>query len=316
MEASHRDPRRSLRFARRIVVKAGTPVLTHHDGNIALGRLGSLVEQIVRLRQERRDVVIVTSGAIGTGTMRVRKSVVLASTLGDSTKPAAGGAPPIAPENIAAAASVGQSLLMNVYETLFSKYNLACAQVLLTEGDIDDDDTLAQVCETTSELLELGIVPLLNDNDATTARTEPVFDPRTNEVGFDNDVLASRLASGLRADLLILLTDMDSLYARAHEDDPPTRLSLFSAEAKLVRSGIRFDVLGIPSMGPSERGEFTGRTRMSAEGLHAIIDAAKTATAGGVRAAVVTTGHHPLSLLRVVRGEDVGTLFLAAGSSL
>lgn len=168
--------RRRLRFSRRIAVKAGTPVLTHMDGNIALGRIGSLVEQIASLRREGREVFLITSGAIGTGTARITKNQTLASIMRESLE---NGVPSA---NQTAAAAVGQSLLMSMYETLFNKYNLSCAQVLVTENDIADPDMIAQVGETTDELLRLGMVPIINENDAVTSRTEPVFDLATNEV--------------------------------------------------------------------------------------------------------------------------------------
>eukprot|EP00966_Prymnesium_polylepis_P332581 7388067-Prymnesium_polylepis.1 len=139
------------------------------DGSIALGRIGSLVEQIAALRQEGRDVFLVTSGAIGTGSMRMVKNQTLASNLRDSLEVAT------APANQNAAAAVGQSLMMSMYETLFSKYNLSCAQILVTESDISDADTIAQVGDTTNELLQLGIVPIINENDAVTSRSQPVF---------------------------------------------------------------------------------------------------------------------------------------------
>jgi len=305
-EAVIDEARRSLRLARRIVVKAGTPVLTHVDGNIALGRIGSLVEQIAMLRQEGRDVILVTSGAIGTGMHRMRRSMTLSQSIKDSVT----GAPPhVRPE---AAAAVGQSLLMNMYENLFSKYNMSCAQVLITEDDIKDGETLSQVCDTSVELLNLGIVPIINDNDAVTSRVTAVFASTTNEVQWDNDILASRLATSLRADLLITLTDMDALYATSDEDggghgtaEPPTRIKRYRDGTNLARGGMHMDQL----LSDGGRGDFSGRTRMSEEGMRGLVEATCSAVAGGVRAAVVTTGHHPLSLLRVVRGDDVGTLF-------
>lgn len=168
--------RRGMRFSRRIAVKAGTPVLTHMDGSIALGRIGSLVEQIAALRREGRDVLLVTSGAIGTGSTRIVKNQTLASSMRDSLENG------VSRANQSAAAAVGQSLMMSMYETLFSKYNLSCAQVLVTESDISDPETIAQVGETTDELLQLGIVPIVNENDAVTSRSEPVFDYDTSEV--------------------------------------------------------------------------------------------------------------------------------------
>ena len=172
--------RRSLRYARRIVIKAGTPVLTHVDGNIALGRVGALVEQIAMLRQRGHDVVLITSGAISTGQHRMRRTMTLGTSIRDS---AMNGAPKI---DQAAAAAVGQSLIMSMYENFFAKYNMTCAQVLFTEEDVNDSHTLAQVCESTMELLQLGVVPIVNENDAVTSRKTPVYDASTDEVQWDN----------------------------------------------------------------------------------------------------------------------------------
>jgi delta-1-pyrroline-5-carboxylate synthetase len=320
-EAARAQPRRSLRLARRIIIKVGTPVVTHVDGNLALGRIGALVEQIARLRHEGRDCVIVTSGAIGTGTLRMRKTMTLNSTMRDAIQRQLG----TGGVNPAAASAVGQALLMNMYETLFSKYNLSCAQVLITEDDVKNPETLAQVCETTMELMQLGTVPIINDNDAITQRALPVFDDQTDEIRWDNDVLASRLATGLRADLLVMLTDLDALYAEppnaaaldgeadaADAAAEPMRLSLYTPEAKLVRTGIASSAWMLSDNG---RGFFVGRTRMAASCMQDMVEATVSAIDGGVHAAVVTTGHHPLSLLRIVKGEDIGTLFIAGGAT-
>ena len=188
--------RSGFRFAKRVVIKVGTPVATHIDGNIALGRIGALVEQIAQLRQEGRDVVVITSGAIGTGSARMRRASILSTRLGDSLDPES--AQKRVDEN--AAAAVGQSMLMNMYETLFARYNMSCAQVLVTESDIDDEEMMAHVRDTTAELLQLGCVPVVNENDATTGRKEAVLS-KANEVTWDNDALASKLfAWNVRAD--------------------------------------------------------------------------------------------------------------------
>ena len=300
------DVRRELRLARRIVIKAGTPVLTHVDGNIALGRIGALVEQIAQLRNEGRDVVLVTSGAISTGTHRMRRSMTLSRSIQDSV----GRQPPAVRQE--AAAAVGQSLLMSMYENLFSKYNMSCAQVLITEDDLKDTETLAQVCDATLELLGLGLVPIVNDNDAVTSRTTSVFSSATNEVQWDNDILAARLAISLRADLLLVLTDMDALYITVPEASATDsaaqveRLPLYREGVTIARTGMHVDQL----LGDGGRAEFAGRTRMSAGCMDELVGATCSAVAGGVRAAVVTTGHHPLSITRVLRGDDVGTLFV------
>lgn len=300
--------RKSLRFARRIIVKIGTPVATHVDGNIALGRIAGIVEQIALLRQEGRDVAIVTSGAIGTGAVRMRRCQTLHASMFNTVKAS------LKKDEINenAAAALGQAVLMNMYEALFSKYDLSCAQVLVTEEDLQDGEALQQVRDTASELLQLGTIPIINENDAVSPRTEPVLEESTNEVGWDNDTIASRIASELRADLLILLTDMDGLYTSAAgggEGAAPVRLRVWE-EGVTQMSDLRRDRIQIDALGSlNERGKFATRTRIGATGLTALVQAATTATDNGVRAAVVTTGHYPLSVLRVMRGDDVGTLF-------
>ena len=214
-----------------------------------------------------------------------------------------------------AAAAVGQALLINMYETMFAKYNLSCAQVLITEADIAEPETMTQVCDTTMELMQLGTVPIVNDNDAVTQRTTAVYNEQTGEVSWDNDVLASTLAAAVRADLLVMLTDLDALYAEpasgGDEFAEPVRLAVFNPEAKLVRSGINSALI---MLSDNVRGTFAGRTRMAAEGLQNLVDATTSAVQQGVRAAVVTTGHHPLSISLILRGDDIGTLFVAAGA--
>jgi delta-1-pyrroline-5-carboxylate synthetase len=309
MASAKADPgleaRRGMHLARRVVIKAGTPVVTHCDGKVALGRIGSLVEQVAILRQQGREVVIVSSGAIATGIERMRKTMALNQTVHETMLGARDVARP------GPSAAVGQALLMNLYETMFSKYNLSCAQVLLTEDELSDGDTLSQARDTTMELLGLGTIPIINDNDAITSRSVPVVDEDTGEIRWDNDSLAAVLASALRADLLVMLTDMDSLYVPAPPGASvrsPQRLPIYHTDAEFVRDGfMHSDVM---TMSDSARGKFAGRSRMSAEGLEALVDSAKSAVAGGVRTAVMCTGHHPLSLVKLMRGEDIGTLFL------
>ena len=312
------DRRREVKYARRIVIKVGTPVLTHFGGNIALGRIGAIVEQIAELIHEGREVILVTSGAVATGSTRLRRSITLSSRFEDTLA-----SDKLSALHQAAAAAVGQSLLMSMYETLFSQYNLSCAQVLIdAQAMTSGQDDYAQVCETTLELLATGAVPILNDNAAAGA----VMNDLTNEVAWDNDTLAERVACEVRADLLVFLTDSDGLYARAVPSAPPMRLSVFSSSADLVRepvSGSREDEVGIyaasrrsnlPSQfgviaeqrpchcchhprhrWPTSRaqvglGRVGGRTRLSAEAYRALIEAGTSSVGRGVRVAVVATG--------------------------
>lgn len=195
---------------------------------------------------------------------------------------------------------------------MFSKYNLSCAQVLVTEDDLSEDANLAQIRDTTMELLALGTIPIINDNDAVTARSVPVVDDETEEIRFDNDSLSAVIASALRADLLVMLTDIDGLYAAPGPGrTEPSRLALYRAGVPLARDGIVDTSHWILS--DNGRGKFAGRTRLSAEGLDTLVEAALSAVAGGVRATVVTSGFNPLALLRLLRGEDVGTVFTPQG---
>lgn len=134
------DPRRTLRLARRVVVKAGTPVVSHCDNKIALGRIGNLVEQISAMRAQGMDVILVSSGAIGTGTHRMQKAMILQKPMGDVVDVGADNSEDV---NLPAAAAVGQSILMSMWESLFGQYNISCAQLLITEQDVNGASALA-----------------------------------------------------------------------------------------------------------------------------------------------------------------------------
>lgn len=196
---------------------------------------------------------------------------------------------------------------------MFATYNLSSAQILVTEGDADDPDTLRQVRDTTAELLSMGTIPIINENDAVTGRTKPVVNVN-NEVSWDNDVLAWRVAAELRADVLVLMTDMDALYIKPDPKGPPQRLPLYRAGGAITTDALVQDdlpsFLGVGAMGDRSRGTFAQRTRLSREGLEALVHAATSAIAHGVRAAIVTTGHNPNGLLRLLAGEDMGTIFV------
>src|SRR3954447_20931035 len=192
--------RRSLRDAHRIVVKLGTHVVTHDGVELALGRVMGLVESMARLRQAGREVVLVSSGAVGMG-MRV---------LGLNERPRSLGMQQ-------ACAAVGQGHLMSVYTQAFAARGLTAAQVLLTQDDLADRDRALCLRTTLMRLLELGVVPVLNENDSVSV-TELVEYRRgqgqdvNTAVGFgDNDGLSARVAISLDADLLVLLTNVGGL---------------------------------------------------------------------------------------------------------
>jgi glutamate 5-kinase len=187
-----------LKQARSIVVKVGTSTLTHDTGNLNLMRMEHLVRQLVDLKNQGRQVILVTSAAIGAGMGR----------LGIRQRPKE------IPAKQALAA-IGQGILMQTYEKLFSEYGTAVAQVLLTKDDVADRSRYLNARNTLKKILEYGAVPIINENDTVT------FDEI--KVG-DNDTLAAMVAGLVDADLLVLLSDIDGLYTADPRKKPDARL--------------------------------------------------------------------------------------------
>jgi glutamate 5-kinase len=289
--------RRQLADAHRIVVKLGTHVVTTDDGvDLALGRLTAIVESVARLRQSGREVLLVSSGAVGMG-MRA---------LGLKERPRSLGLRQ-------ACAAVGQSHLMGVYTQAFAKLGVTAAQVLLTQEDLADRDRALCVRTTLMRLLELGAVPVLNENDSVSvhelmeyrrANADPALTPgpastststSTSAVGFgDNDGLSARVAVSLDADLLILLTNVEGLFTANPKHDP-------SATRIAELSGVDDAALAHASGGSS------GGTG----GMASKLQAAALATAEGTTV-LIAGGAEPQVLDRALAGADIGTLITVA----
>ena len=283
------DSRRHLADAQRIVVKLGTHVVTDDGVDLALGRLTDIVEGVARLRRAGREVVMVSSGAV---TMGVRP-------LGLKERPRSLGMRQ-------ACAAVGQGLLMGVYTQAFAKLGLTAAQVLLTQEDLADRDRALCVRTTLMRLLELGAVPVLNENDSVSVRelvehrraqesaggTTPAPDGST--VGFgDNDGLSARVAVSLDADLLVLLTNVGGLFtANPKTDSTATRISELASidEVALARA--------------------SGGSAGGTGGMASKLEAAALATAEGTTV-LIAGGAEPRVLERALAGEDLGTLIPA-----
>jgi glutamate 5-kinase len=274
-----------LRTARRIVVKVGTHVVTHEGRELALGRLMQVVESLARLRRSGCEVILVTSGAVAMGmqALEVREGP---RSLGTRQ----------------AFAAVGQGRLMGVYSRAFGELGLTAAQVLLTQEDLADRDRALCLRTTLMRLLELGVVPVLNENDSVSVRElvehqERQADVQSKPAGNgsspafgDNDGLSALVAVALDADLLVLLTNVDGLLTANPAIDPTAqRVSELHAvdEAALARA------LGDGSTGG------TG-------GMASKLEAARLCVAEGT-AAVIANGTVPGILDRVLAGEDVGT---------
>lgn len=256
-------------MAETIVIKIGTSSLTRPEtGNLALSTIATLVETLVSLRQQGHRVVLVSSGAVGVGCAR----------LGLSERPRI-----IALKQ--AVAAVGQGRLMRVYDDLFTSLQQPIAQVLLTRGDLARRNSYVNACNTFQQLLRLGVIPIVNEND-TVAVDELKFG--------DNDTLSALVASLVEADWLFLLTDVDRLYSadpRNHPDAQP--IMLVENMAQLATFQVQ--------TGDSKSGWGTG-------GMVTKIEAARIATAAGVRTTIMD-GRFPHNIEKIIRGEAIGTQF-------
>lgn len=262
--------RERLKDKKRIVVKIGSSSLAHLEtGTTDLIKLERLVRELVDLRNSGKEVVLVTSGAISVG--------IKALGLGKR------------PEEISkkqACAAVGQARLMMMYQKLFSEYNQVAAQVLMTKNTMIDSDNRVNAQNTFKELLSLGVIPIVNENDTIS----------TYEMRFgDNDTLSAVVAALIGADLLILLSDIDGLYT----DDPNT-----NPNAEFVSVVEKVDDKFM------EMGKATSGSSVGTGGMHTKLLAARIATDSGADM-VITNGNDVSHIHKVVEGRKHGTLFLS-----
>jgi glutamate 5-kinase len=274
-EVSSAQPQRtSLAQARRIVLKLGTQVVLDAEGRPALSRLYGLMETVAELRRNGAQPVLVSSGAVGLG----------ARQLG------------IRPEGLSqkqACAAAGQGQLMSIYQEGFARMGLCAAQVLLTEDDFADPVRHANLRRTLETLLELGAIPILNENDTVSTLELERPDPGHTPVFSDNDHLSALVATHLEADLLILLSDVTALHTAnpgLYPDATPLTEVPFGSELQANLDG------------SSDRGR---------GGMVSKVEAARVAARAGVPV-VLASGLVTNVLIRILAGEAVGTLFLAA----
>ena len=254
---------------KRIVLKFGTSTLTHKTGKLNIRRMTNLVRILSDLHNAGRELLIVSSGAVGMG-------------VGKLNLP---GRPKDTPSKQAAAA-VGQCELMHIYDDMFAKYSVTVAQILLTRTTLSND-RLPHVQNTIRRLLELGVIPIVNENDTVS------IDELELEIG-ENDSLAAQLAVAVDADLLVILSDINGLYSadpRKHQD------------AKVIHVVEKVDEKIEQMAGGAGTSFGTG-------GMATKIHAAKIATENGVDM-VIMNGKDPEQLYALFDGEPVGTHFLA-----
>ena len=271
--------RNRIREARRVVVKLGSNLFFNESGHIALGRIFSFVEDIAAARLAGRQVIVVSSGAVALGADALK------------TKSAT--------ESLAqkqALAAVGQSRLMNLYDQGFAKYGLTPAQILLTEEDFSDRKRYLNLRHTLASLLEMGVIPIINEND-TVSTSELEVTERSPSFG-DNDKLSALVMSKLEAQALILLSDVDGLFTENPRENP---------KAELIP-----EVHEITPEVEALAGRKSARGR---GGMSTKLQAARIAmNSGGL--AVIANGLRQGTLARVLKGEPEGTLFVGKSESL
>lgn len=266
--------RESVKDKKRIVIKIGSSSLMHNEtGRLNLGKIEKLVRTIVDIKNSGKDVVLVSSGAIAVGRMAI----------GLNEKP---DELPVKQ----ACAAIGQAKLMMVYQKIFAEYSTTAAQVLMTKATVMNDKSRRNAQNTFNELLNLGAVPIVNEND-----TVSTYEIKQVQTFGDNDRLSAIVTSIIDADLLILLSDIDGLYT----DDPNS-----NPDARFIN---QVDVIDdkLLNMGKSTSGSGVGTGGMATK-----LKAAGIAVSSGADM-VIANGNDIDNIAKIMSGADVGTLFVS-----
>lgn len=265
-----------IKNAKRIVFKFGTNCLSREDGSLSMPRIYSFIEDLADLKNQGKEIILVTSGAVGLGSKRLNmekpSDIILKQ----------------------ACAAVGQSRLMYLYEEGFEKYGVISAQVLLTEEDFGVRRRYLNLRNTLNELLTLGVIPIINQNDTVSASGVVGYNIEGVKVCFgDNDKLSALVASELGADLLVILSDIDGLY----DDDPRV-----NKDAKLIPV-VHEVTEEIEKLGFDASSKGRG-------GMKTKLEAAKVVTnSGGM--AIVSNGKKSSAIRDIFTKNETGTVFLS-----
>ncbi len=257
-----------LKNLKRIVVKLGTSTLTHESGSLNIRRMETLVKILSDFKNSGKEIILVSSGAVSAGIAKTKL-----------------GRRPESVREKQALAAVGQSDIMRMYDIFFSNYGHTVAQILMTKDVIEDPVRRAACEDTFNTLIEMGCVPIVNENDSIS----------TAEIKFGgNDTLSAYVALVSKADVVLNLSDIDGLF-----DSDPRK----NPNAKLISSveEITDDILALAGGAGTERG--TG-------GMATKLEAAKILTEAGIPMFILN-GHSPELLYRLYDGEHVGTYFRA-----
>lgn len=266
--------RKKFLNVKRIVIKLGTNVLRNENGDVALSRIYSYIESIAKLVKSGKEVVLVTSGAVGLG----KKKLGLSNTEGIALKQAC--------------AAIGQGKLMSLYEDGFDAYDIVAGQILLTEDDFSQRKRYLSLRTTLNRLLEMHAVPIINQNDTVTVID---LDDTLEQIQMcftDNDKLSALVASELDADLLLILSDVDGLYNANPKDNP---------DAKIIKEvkGVSKEILALGT-DASEGGRGGMKTKL---------EAARLVTRFGGKV-LIANGKIPYVIDEIFNYEDIGTAFV------
>lgn len=257
---------RNLEKINRLVIKVGTSTLTYENGSLNLKRIEALTRVISDLKNSGKQIVLVSSGAIGVGAQKLglnhRPKTVMEKQ---------------------AAAAIGQTQLMEIYDEFFRRYNHLIGQVLLTHLVLTDQKMHNNAVNTFQTLLEYGAIPIVNENDTVV----------TDEILFgDNDTLSAHIANMVHADLLIMLTDIDGLYEENPNDNPQAKLL---SEISVITDSIK------KMAGGSSSNRGTG-------GMQTKLEAACIAQKSHTKT-VIMSGDDPTKIYALLEGEHIGTYF-------
>ena len=262
--------RTSIQEARRIVVKVGTSTLTHENGKIHFARLDKLSEVLSDLANEGKEIILVTSGAIGIGAAKMKWTHRPTSVVERQ-----------------AAAAVGQSELMHLYSKFFGEYGHIVAQILLTSDVFGKCVLRTNVQNSFNKLLSQGIIPIVNENDPVAT------DEIEGEKSFgDNDTMSAYVARTVQADLLILLSDIDGFYT----DNPKeNKDAVIISEVEDLSEDLIKRAKGSSSM-------------LGTGGMSTKLKAAQIVMVEGIDM-IIAQGENPSILYRILKGEPIGTWF-------
>ncbi len=266
--------REKLVESNRIVFKFGTNVLRNEQGEISLSRIYSFIEDIAKLKKSGKEVIIVTSGAVGLGAKKLNVDPCESIALKQ------------------ACAAVGQCGLMSIYEEGFNKYGITTAQILLTEEDFSNRVKYLSLNETLNTILSVGALPVINQNDTVSTSELDYYEETIHTCFSDNDKLSALVSSELDVDLLVILSDIDGLF-----DDNPKE----NPDAKIIHLVEHVtDEIEKYARNASKGGRGGMKTKLEAMKV--------IARSGGI--GIIANGTQPGIISRVFNKEELGTVFL------